>query len=57
MKKNSLFATIVLATTLIGAATALCLARKNKQKKRLEAIADAGYELAYDIHYPMKYRR
>lgn len=57
MKKNSLFATIVLATTVIGAAATLCLAKKNKEKKRLAAIADAGYELAYDIHYPMKYRR
>jgi hypothetical protein len=57
MKKTQLFATIVLATTLIGTAATLCLAKKNKEKKRLAAISDAGYELAYDIHYPMKYRR
>jgi len=57
MKKNKLFATVVLASTVVGAIGAtICMVRKNKEQKRLAAISDAGYELAYDIHYPMKYK-
>jgi hypothetical protein len=50
MKKTKLFATVTLATALVGVIGAtICLVRKNKQKKRLMAISDAGYELAYDF--------
>ncbi|HEX9509690.1 MAG TPA: hypothetical protein VF939_04375 [Puia sp.] len=58
MKKTKLFAAAALATlavTLVG--STICLVRKNKQRKRLAAISDAGYELAYDIHYPMNYKK
>jgi hypothetical protein len=58
MKKTKLFATIAFATTAITVAGAtICLVRKYKHQKRREAISNAGYEYAYDIHYPMKYKR
>jgi len=57
MKKNQLFATIVLASTVVGAlGAARYMIRKNKERKRLAAISDAGYELAYDLHYPTRYK-
>jgi hypothetical protein len=57
MKKNQLFATIVLASAVVGALGAtICLAKRSKEKKRLAAISDAGYELAYDLHYPTSYK-
>ncbi len=57
MKKKQLFATIVLATAVVGAlGAAMCVIRKNKEKRRLAAISDAGYELAYDLHYPTRYK-
>jgi len=54
MKKIKLFATLALATTAIGAT--ICLIRKHKKEKRLAEISNAGYELAYDIHYPVRYK-
>ncbi|HTI10588.1 MAG TPA: hypothetical protein VL832_18595 [Puia sp.] len=59
MKKKELLATVAIATTAIGIlGTAICLVRKRKHhKKRLEDISNAGYELAYDIHYPTTYKR
>ena len=58
MKKKELLATVAIATTAIGLlGTVVCLVRKRKHQKRLEHISDAGYELAYDIHYPTKYKR
>jgi hypothetical protein len=60
MKKSKLFAVAALATmavTLVG--TTICLVSKNRKmkRKRLEEISNAGYEFAYDIHYPMNYKR
>jgi len=56
MKKTKLFATVAIAATAAGiVGTAICLVRKRKHHKRLEAISNAGYELAYDIHYPTRY--
>ena len=58
MKKSKLFAVAALATmavTLVG--TTICLVSRNRKRKRLEAISNAGYELAYDIHYPTTYRK
>lgn len=58
MKKTNLLA--VTALTLAFAGMTIYLLRKdkhNKHKRRLTVVADAGYETAYDIHYPIKYRR
>lgn len=53
MKSVKLLAALALTTTAI-AATAYYLRKRNKERKD-EYIANAGYELAYDIHYPVKY--
>ncbi|HWK07219.1 MAG TPA: hypothetical protein VNS58_26490 [Puia sp.] len=58
MKRNKFLAVAALATiavTLVG--STICLVKKHKRKKRLQAISDAGYELAYDIHYPTTYKK
>jgi hypothetical protein len=56
MKKSQLVA-LTAFTTLLAGATALWLLNKKKHKKRLVAVSDAGYETAYDIHYPVRYKR
>ena len=58
MKKSKFFAAAALATiavTLVG--STLFLVRKHRRKRRLEAISNDGYEFAYDIHYPMTYKK
>ena len=58
-KNKQLIATTALATLLAGAAAAAAIyvIRKNRHKKRLTVISNAGYEMAYDVHYPMKYKK
>ena len=56
MKKSQL---IALTTLTAGAAVAVAtiyLLRKKKHEKRLVAVSNAGYEMAYDVHYPLKYK-
>jgi hypothetical protein len=58
MKKKDLI--VFTALTAILAGTALYLLRKNhrnKHQKRRATVSDAGYETAYDIHYPLRYKR
>ena len=55
MKKSEVIALTTLATAA-AAITAIYLLRKRKHKKRLVAVSNAGYEMAYDIHYPIRYK-
>ena len=55
MNKKQLIALAALTTLLTGAT--IILLRKNKHKKRLATVSDAGYETAYDVHYPPRYKR
>jgi hypothetical protein len=55
MKKSQVVALTTLATAAV-AITAIYLLRKRKHHKRLIAVSNAGYEMAYDIHYPIKYK-
>ena len=55
MKKTNLLAVTVLTASLVG--VTIYLLRKDKHKRRMTVVADAGYETAYDVHYPIKYRR
>ena len=55
MKKTHVLT--VAALTVAFAALTIYLLRKDKHKRRMTVISDAGYETAYDIHYPIKYRR
>lgn len=54
MNKKQLIA--ITALTTIAAATTLCLLSKRKHKKRLVTVSDAGYETAWDVHFPTRYR-
>ena len=56
MKKAQVIALTAL-TTALAAGFTIYLLGKRKQQKRKDFVANAGYEMAYDIHYPMKYRR
>lgn len=47
--------TIGITTSLIAAGiVTYFLLQKNATQKKLDTIADAGYETAYDVLYPLK---
>lgn len=50
MNKKQVIATLALATTLAG--LTVLLVKKCRERKRLAAVSDAGYETAYDVLYP-----
>jgi hypothetical protein len=56
MKRSQALALTALTATVAAAATIYVLAKRKKDKRR-DFVANAGYEMAYDIHYPVKYRR
>jgi len=58
-KDKQLVATTALVTLLAGAATvaAVYAINKRRHQKRLVVASNAGYEMAYDVHYPMKYKK
>ena len=55
MKKSQVIALTALASAAAAVAT-IYLLRKRKHHKRMVAVSNAGYEMAYDIHYPIKYK-
>ena len=55
MKKSQVIALTTLATAAAAIAT-IYLLKKRKHKRRMIAVSNAGYEMAYDIHYPIKYK-
>ena len=57
MKKSPLPALMFLATTAVIAGATVCLLKKRRHNKRREFVSNAGYELAYDVHFPVKYKR
>ena len=58
-KNKQLIAITALTTLAVSAAalTAIYQITKKRREKRLTVISNAGYEMAYDVHYPMKYRK
>lgn len=54
MKKSQLIT--VTALTAAAAVAAIYILRKKKHERRLIAISNDGYEMAYDIHFPVKYK-
>jgi hypothetical protein len=47
--------TIGITSTLLAAGiVAYFLMQKNAAQKKLDTVADAGYETAYDVLYPLK---
>jgi hypothetical protein len=55
MNKTKLITILSLTTALTGAT--IYLLKQCRHKKRMAVISDAGYETAYDIHFPLKYKR
>lgn len=58
-KEKQLIATTALVTLMAGAAAvaAIYAINKKRHQKRLAVVSNAGYEMAYDVHYPMKYKK
>ena len=56
MKRSQAIALAALTTTLAAGLT-LYLVSKRKHWRRKDFVANAGYEMAYDINYPPRYRR
>ena len=56
MKRSQAIALTAL-TTALAAGITVYLRSKRKQEKRKDFVANAGYEMAYDLHYPIKYSR
>jgi hypothetical protein len=56
MKRSQAIALTALTTTLAAGLT-IYFRSKRKHSKRKDFVANAGYEMAYDIHYPPKYSR
>ena len=56
MKKSKAIVLTALTATLAAGVTIWLLSRRKAQKRK-DFVANAGYEMAYDIHYPVKYRR
>jgi hypothetical protein len=55
MKKKHVIT--IAALTAIAAGTAIYLLQRRKYNQRKAFIANAGYETAYDVHYPIRYGR
>ncbi|HEY4062202.1 MAG TPA: hypothetical protein VGM30_09895 [Puia sp.] len=56
MKNTQKIAALALTTALVG--VTICLWNKKKEhKKRLALVSNAGYEMAYDVHFPVKYKK
>ena len=56
MKKTEAIALTALTTTL-AAGVLVYIWQKRRSARRKDFVANAGYEMAYDIRYPMKYSR
>ncbi len=54
-KKLLLAATLVTVAGLVIAN--LHIFKKYKHKKRLAVVSDAGYETAWDVHFPLKNKK
>jgi hypothetical protein len=55
MKKKHVIA--IAALTAIAAGATIYLMQRKKRSERKAFIANAGYETAYDVHYPIRYSR
>lgn len=56
MKRSQAIALTAL-TTALAAGLAIYFASKRNHRRRKDFVANAGYEMAYDINYPPRYRR
>ncbi|HTR29811.1 MAG TPA: hypothetical protein VMH27_11110 [Puia sp.] len=47
----------IAALTAIAAGVTIYLIQRKRHERRKAFIANAGYETAADVHYPIRYRR
>lgn len=58
MEKNKLISGIAIGIiSTVAAGFILNFIRKSRMEKRLVSVADAGYETAHDILFPLKGQR
>jgi len=55
-RKNYYCGIVLLATVGAGVAS-IFLLRRAKRRKISMIVADAGYETAHDIHFPLKHNK
>jgi hypothetical protein len=55
MKNTQKIAALTLTTALVG--LTIYLWKKNEHKKRRTLVSNAGYEMAYDVHFPVRYKK
>lgn len=56
MKRSQAIALTALTASLAAGFTVYLLNRR-KHAKRKDFVANAGYEMAYDIHFPVRYSK
>ncbi|HUB62570.1 MAG TPA: hypothetical protein VL978_17770 [Puia sp.] len=56
MKKKHVIA-IATISAILAAGTTIYLMERNRRARRRAFVANAGYETAYDVHYPIRYSR
>ncbi len=56
MKRSQAIALTALTTTLAAGFTVYLLNRR-RHARRKDFVANAGYEMAYDLHYPVRYSK
>ena len=56
MKRSQAIALTALTTTLAAGFTIYLLNRR-RHARRKDFVANAGYEMAYDLHYPVRYSK
>jgi spore germination protein YaaH len=56
MKRSQAIALTALTTTLAAGFT-LYLLNRRRHARRKDLVANEGYEMAYDVHYPMRYSK
>jgi hypothetical protein len=56
MKKKQVIA-IAAISAVLAAGTTIYLMQRKRRERRKAFVANAGYETAYDVHYPIRYSR
>jgi len=56
-KKLWIFSTAVITVVITAAVISSICKQKEKRDKKLAVVSDAGYETAFDVHYPLKHNR
>lgn len=50
-------AAVTAAVVTAAVMVTVCRHKNKKEQKELALVSDAGYETAYDVHFPLKHNR